>query len=82
MRARDSRSARRRRLSLTPEIAGCGSRRTPDADPDGTRTCAEGGEKLAPQLAPDPGLARVHEAWPSLPEHIKAAVLALIGAAR
>jgi hypothetical protein len=44
---------------------------------------------LAPQLAPvvetrpsDPDLARVLEAWPTLPAHIKAAVLALIGSAR
>jgi hypothetical protein len=32
--------------------------------------------------ATDPGLARVVEAWPGLPEHIKAAVLALVTSAR
>jgi hypothetical protein len=43
---------------------------------------------LAPQLAPeapnpgaDPGLARVVAAWPDLPAHVKAAVLALVGTA-
>jgi hypothetical protein len=29
-----------------------------------------------------PDLARVVEAWPALPEHIRAAVLALVGTAR
>jgi hypothetical protein len=45
--------------------------------------------QLSPQLAPrqenppaDPDLARVVDAWPALPDHIKAAVLALVGAAR
>jgi hypothetical protein len=45
---------------------------------------------LAPQLAPrqeialraDPDLARVAAAWPDLPGPIKAAVLALVQAAR
>jgi hypothetical protein len=31
--------------------------------------------------AADPDLTRLTAAWPSLPEHIKAAVLALIAAA-
>jgi hypothetical protein len=30
----------------------------------------------------DPGLARVAEAWADLPEHIKAAVLALVKSVR
>jgi hypothetical protein len=30
----------------------------------------------------DPDLARVIDAWPTLPPHIRAAVLALIGTAR
>jgi hypothetical protein len=34
------------------------------------------------QTAPDPDLARVLDAWPSLPAHIKAAVLALVATAR
>jgi hypothetical protein len=45
--------------------------------------------ELAPQLAPegaetplDADLARVAAAWPDLPPHIKAAVLALVGTAR
>jgi hypothetical protein len=45
--------------------------------------------QLSPQLAPgaetppaDSDLARVAAAWPHLPPHIKAAVLALVGAAR
>jgi hypothetical protein len=40
---------------------------------------------LAPQLAQDPedpDLARLVAAWPSLPEHIRAAVVALVAAAR
>jgi hypothetical protein len=37
---------------------------------------------LAPLAQSDPDLARVVTAWPDLPPHIKAAVLALIGAAR
>jgi hypothetical protein len=32
--------------------------------------------------AADPDLTRVAAAWPGLPEHIKAAVLALVDAAR
>jgi len=34
---------------------------------------------LAPPLAPDPDLTRVVTAWPALPEHIRAAILALVG---
>jgi hypothetical protein len=37
--------------------------------------------KAVPERLPaDPGLARVAVVWPDLPPHIKAAVLALIGA--
>jgi hypothetical protein len=36
---------------------------------------------LAQQAPADPDLARVLDAWPTLPEHIKAAVLALVAAA-
>jgi hypothetical protein len=31
---------------------------------------------------PDPDLARIVEAWPTLPDHIRAAILALIVTAR
>jgi hypothetical protein len=37
---------------------------------------------LGPGGAVDPDLARLVEAWPALPPHIKAAVLALLDAAR
>jgi hypothetical protein len=33
-------------------------------------------------VAADPDLARVIDAWPDLPPHIKAAVLALVGSIR
>jgi hypothetical protein len=36
----------------------------------------------APVHAPDADLARVIEAWPALPAHVRAAVLALVQAAR
>jgi hypothetical protein len=37
---------------------------------------------LAQQAPTDPDLARVLDAWPTLPPHIRAAVLALVAAAR
>jgi hypothetical protein len=33
---------------------------------------------LAHHLQPDPDLARLVDAWPALPAHIRAAVLALV----
>jgi hypothetical protein len=55
-------------------------------------TSGSPGRRLAPQLAPDgenapaaplpADLARVVRAWPDLPEHIRAAVLALVTSAR
>jgi hypothetical protein len=59
-------------------------------------TSGDTAARLAPQLAPsareppsplaattaDPDLARILDAWPTLPPHIRAAVLALIGTAR
>jgi hypothetical protein len=45
-------------------------------------TSAATAGQLAPQLAPthaDPDLARVVEAWPTLPPAIRRAVLALLG---
>jgi hypothetical protein len=59
------------------------------AKPDNTSGNNKG--PLTPRLAPspentlsvaDPGLARLVAAWPDLPPHIKAAVLALLDAAR
>jgi hypothetical protein len=47
---------------------------------EATRSVARqlhGGAENAPA---DPALARLVEAWPRLPEHIRAAVLALVGA--
>jgi hypothetical protein len=37
---------------------------------------------LPESVQTDPELARVVTAWPDLPAHIKAAVLALVGTAR
>jgi hypothetical protein len=48
---------------------------------------AQIGPKLAfgsptPARSTDPDLARILEAWPLLPEHIRRAILALVGTAR
>jgi hypothetical protein len=52
-------------------------------------TSGEPPARLAPQLAPapaaspvDPDLVRVVDAWPSLPEPIRRAVLALVESSR
>jgi hypothetical protein len=37
---------------------------------------------VAVQLPSDPDLARLCSAWPALPDHIKAAILALAATAR
>jgi hypothetical protein len=34
------------------------------------------------EIPADPDLARVIDAWPDLPDHIRAAVLALVGTTR
>jgi hypothetical protein len=39
-------------------------------------------DPLTRPASPDPDLARVVDAWPALPAHIRAAVLALVGAIR
>jgi hypothetical protein len=43
-----------------------------------SNTCDDGPQALTRHLHTDPDLARVIDAWPGLPAHIKAAVLTLI----
>jgi hypothetical protein len=55
----------------------CGEDKSPLTAPL-TGTADNGCEPLR---EPDPDLARVIDAWPDLPQHIRAAVLALVGTA-
>jgi hypothetical protein len=48
---------------------------------DATKAAPHLAHSLARETQIDPDLARVLDAWPTLPEHIKAAVLALLNAA-
>jgi len=43
---------------------------------------AKSGARHAPKQLSDPGLAMIMESWPSLPEHIRAAMKALVLIAR
>jgi hypothetical protein len=62
--------------------SGDGGTRTPGEIPEETALSAESGAKSGALITEsDPDLARVLDAWPKLPPHIKAAVLALIGTA-
>jgi hypothetical protein len=45
-------------------------------------TCGDTPAGLPPNSPPDPDRARVVAAWPDLPPHIRAAVLALVTAGR
>ena len=57
-------------------------RRNPQAGKEVTETAAEPlAQTLAQETPIAPDLARVVAAWPDLPPHIRAAVLALVGAA-
>jgi hypothetical protein len=57
-----------------------------EPNPKSIKTSVNPAGKLAPQLAPpsdpnpeiDPDLARLMAAWPVLPEHIRAAIRALV----
>jgi hypothetical protein len=60
-------------------------RQAPTLQTSGITICDDSTTALARRLHADagidPGLSRVITAWPALPDHIRAAVLALIGAA-
>jgi hypothetical protein len=63
--------------------SGGGGIRTPRETPEKTALSPEGGAKSGalptePNIS-DPDLARIIVAWPDLPDHIRAAVLALVG---
>ena len=63
-------------------------RQAPAEEPGGTTTCDDATPALARCLHAEaetpaaPDLARIITAWPDLPAHIKAAILALVGTAR
>jgi hypothetical protein len=50
----------------------------PEGRPDGD---SRRGAAAAPAAVTDPGLARLCSAWPALPAHIQAAILALAATA-
>ena len=53
---------------------------TNPADPARSASAAQNAE-IAPEPAPDADLAKVIQAWPKLPEAVKAGVLAMVKAA-
>jgi hypothetical protein len=62
------------RGSKAEQVRGCGD------DAGACPVLVQQGQKAG--AGADPDLARVVEAWPSLPRHMKAAVLALVATAR
>ncbi len=65
-------------LGLEPRTYGLKDCPSTDATPCGEGCSEEERVALVRRLSSDPGLARLVTAWPHLPEHIKAAVLALV----
>jgi hypothetical protein len=74
-----------RAFTLTPgEWRGAGNR-TPSELPEKTARFGQGGAEsgahaIPPQLT-DPGLASLIDAWPKLPDPIKAGILTMVRAA-
>ena len=71
-------------MSLKPPYPECASERrllTPPKTPIPENERAGSGAPDGEKAPVDPDLAKVMAAWPKLPEHIKAAVLALVRSA-
>ena len=64
-------------FELPPENTGI----TRASVPSGAESGALGAERALAEAPSDPDLARLIEAWPALPEAIKAGILAMVAAA-